>query len=71
METHLGLVPASLALERVVAEVGDGDESAEVADVDPIRIADLEEALAQKLRRPVSNLTVTFHFTETQATVPG
>ena len=52
------LVLAALALEGVVPQVGDGDQAAEVADVDAVGVGDLEQALAEELGRAVRYLTI-------------
>ena len=54
----LGLVLAALALEGVVPQVGDGDQAAEVADVDAVGVGHLEETLAEELGGAVRDLTI-------------
>ena len=67
---YLSLVLAALALERVVAQVGDADEPAEVAHVHAVRVADLEQPLAQELRGAVCDLAVALHLSEPETAVP-
>jgi len=67
---NLCLVLASTALEVVAAEVCDGNQSTEIANVDTVWVADLKQPLAQELRCAVCYLTVAFHLSKTQATVP-
>ena len=55
---YLRLVFAALALERVVPEVGDGDEAADVAHVDAVGVGHLEQALAEELGGAVGDLTI-------------
>jgi len=66
----LRLVLAAATLKVVATEISDGDQTTQVADVDTVRITDLEQSFPQELCRTVSYLTVTFHLTKTQATVP-
>ena len=54
----LRLVLTSLALKSIVPQVGDGDQAAEVADVDAVRIGDLKQALAEELGRAVGYLAI-------------
>ena len=55
---YLGFVLAALALKSVVPQVGDGDQAAEVADVDAVRIGNLKQALSEELSRAVGYLTI-------------
>jgi len=66
----LRLVLAAATLEVVATEISDGDQTTQVADVDTVWITDLEQSFPQELCRTVSYLTVTFHLTKTQATIP-
>ena len=68
---YLSLIFASLALEGVVPQIGDGDQAAEVAHVYAVRIGDLEQPLPQELRSAVRNLTISLHLSETETAVPG
>lgn len=67
----LRLVLAALALERVVAQIGHGDDSAEVANVDAVGIGNFKETLAQELSRSVGDLTISFHLSESETAVAG
>jgi len=69
-KTDLCLVLAAATLKVVATEIGDGDQTAQVADVDAVRIADLEQSFSQELRRAVRYLTVTLHLAKTQTTIP-
>lgn len=68
---YLRLILTALALERIVAQIGNCDQAAEVADVHTIRIGDFEETFTQELCGTVRDLTITLHLTETQATITG
>ena len=67
---YLCLVLAAAALKVAAAEIGDGDQTAEVADVDAVWITDLKQSFTQELCCAVSYLTVALHLTKPQATVP-
>lgn len=58
-----------LALEAVRPEVGDEDKAAIVADINMVRIRDLEESLAKELGCAVRDLTIALHLSETQTTI--
>ena len=58
-----------LALEAVRPEVGDKDKAAIVADIDMVRVRDLEESLAKELGCAVRDLTIALHLSETQTTI--
>ena len=66
----LRLVLAAATLKVVATEISDGDQTTQVADVDTVRITDLEQSFPQELCRTVCYLTVTLHLTKTQATIP-
>lgn len=66
---YLCFILASLALERVVVQVSDGDQTTDVTHVDTVRIGNLEETLAQELGGTVSNLTIMLHLSETQTSI--
>lgn len=66
---NLCLVLARAALERVLAQVGDRDQSAYVTHVHAIRIGLIEQPVLQKLRCAVRDHAVAFHFSESKSTV--
>lgn len=66
------LIVAGAAFVFALLELGNGThQSTDVADVHRVRIRDREQTLLQESRGTVSNHAITFHFSETQATVPG
>lgn len=67
--SHLCLILASLALEGVISQIGDGNQSTEIANMNSIGIGDLKKTFAQKLSSSMRNLTITLHLTETKTTI--
>ena len=67
--TDPSFVLAAAALKSVGLEVGDGDESTDVADVDSVGVRHREQSLVEKLGRSVCNLTVPLHLAKPQSTV--
>ncbi len=59
-----------LAIQRLVPLVSHGNKAAEITHVDLVGVAGEEEALSQELSSSMSYLTVPFHFTESETTVP-
>ena len=47
----LSLVAATFAFKRVVSQVGDGHETAEIANVAGVSVRDFKEALSKELQR--------------------
>jgi len=67
--TNLSLVLAATTLKVVAAEIGNRDQTTQVADVDAVRITDLKQTLTQELSCSVSDLTITLHLAEPQAAI--
>ena len=67
--SHLSFIPASLALEGIVSEVGYADEAADIADVYAVGIRALKQPLFHELGSTVSNLTISLHLAKTETTV--
>ena len=47
---NLSFVATPFALEGIVAQIGDGHETAKIANVDGVRVGNLKETLTQKLK---------------------
>ena len=69
MISHLSLILAATALERVCLEVGNGNEPAKIAHVDTVGIGYSVEPLVKELGCSVSNLAVSLHLTKPQTTI--
>ena len=67
--TDPGLVLAAPALKCVGLKVGNGNEPAQVTDVNAIGVGCGEESLVEELGRSVSYLTVPLHLTKPQTTI--
>lgn len=67
--THLCLVLAAPALEGVGLEVGNGDESAEVTEVNPVGVRGVVQALMEELGSTVSDLTVSLHLPKPEPSI--
>ena len=66
---YLCLVLAASALECVGLQVSDGDESAQVTDVDTVGIRDSKQSLVEELGSSVSYLTVSLHLSKPQTSI--
>ena len=67
--THLCFVLASSALEGVGLKVSNGNEATEVTDMDPVGIGDVVQSFVEELSSSVGYLTITFHFTKSEAPI--
>ena len=65
----LRLVVASLAIERIALEIGDSDQTAQVANVRTVRVGLVKETFLEELRGAVGDDTIALHLTETQASL--
>ena len=59
------------ALERLVLQVGDGDQTALLAHVNSVRVRLVHETFLKERRGTVTHDTIAFHLTETQTTISG
>ena len=66
---YLCLVLAASALECVGLQVSDGNESAQVTDVDTVGVRDSEQPLVEELGSSVGNLTVSLHLSKPQTSI--
>ena len=66
---YLCLIFTSSALKSVGLQVGNGNETTQVADVDAVGIWRCEQPLVEKLSRSVGNLTVSLHLSKPQTSV--
>ena len=63
--TNLRLVLALPTFKRIIAQVRDRNETADVAHVNSVGVRHLEEPLSEELGGAVSDLAISFHLSET------
>ena len=68
---YLGLVLAALALEGVVPQVGDGDEAAEVAHVNAVRVTHLTKILSNQRQAIYVGCIAIYSFRSTTQVIRG
>lgn len=68
---NLRLILTPLTLKRVIPHIRNRNQPTEITNMNPVRIGHLEQALPQKLRRPMRYLTIALHLPKTQSTIPG
>jgi hypothetical protein len=68
--TYLCLVFTPFTLKGVIAEVSYCYQATEIAHMDSVRVGHFKQPLPQELGCTMCYLTVPFHLTETQATIP-
>lgn len=69
--TYLCFVLTSTTLKRLVPQVSDGNEPTDITDMNSVWVWRFKQPLSQKLGSSMSNLTITFHLTETQTSITG
>lgn len=68
--TYLCLVFTSFTLKGVIAEVSYSYQATEIAHMDSVRVRHFKQPLPQELGCTMCYLTVSFHLSETQTTIP-
>lgn len=68
--TYLCLVFTTFTLKGVIAEVSYSYQATEIAHMDSVRVRHFKQPLPQELGCTMCYLTVSFHLTETQTTIP-
>ena len=68
--TYLCLVFTPFTFKGVIAEVSYSYQSTEIAHMDPVRVRHFKQPLPQELGCTMRYLTVSFHLSETQTTIP-
>jgi len=68
--TYLSLVFTPFTLKGVIAEVSYSYQATEIAHMDSVRVRYFKQPLPQELGCTMCYLTVSFHLSKTQTTIP-
>lgn len=66
---NFGFILATSALERVLLEICNGNQTTALTDMNPISITLVEQPFFQEVGCPMSNHAVPFHFSKTETTI--